>query len=54
VELRGSIRPAIPSLIQLLKDQYLEVRIAAAFALAKLTEHGESPQSLDEMSLMRI
>jgi HEAT repeat protein len=42
VELRDLVRPAIPSLIGLLKDQSSEVGLAATSALAKLAEHGES------------
>jgi hypothetical protein len=54
VELRGSIRSAIPRLIDLLKYHYQDVHLAAASALARLAEHGKSQRGLVEMLLTRI
>ena len=40
-EPRDAIRDVIQTLIQLLKDDYWEVRLAAASSLAKMAEQGE-------------
>jgi hypothetical protein len=51
-ELRESIRPAIPQIISLLSDSELNVRMAGADALAKLSGQGKVLNFLGYMLLM--
>jgi HEAT repeat protein len=41
VNIHKAIRALIPSLVDLLKDIHLNVRLAAISGLVKLAEHGE-------------
>ena len=53
-ELRDAIRDAIPMLIQLLKDDSLQARSAAASSLAKMAEQGEFWPDVFELWLIHI
>ena len=53
-EIRVSIRRAIPEIISLLSDTYLDVRIAGADALSKLSEKGKVSNFLTWMLLVYL